>query len=419
MPQRHIAAIILGGGRGTRLQPLTRERAKPAVPLAGKYRLIDIPISNCINSDINRIFVLTQFLSASLHRHVYDTYKFDSFSGGFIELLPAEQTLTHNDWYQGTADAVRRQLLEIKNSSAETVIILAGDHLYRMNYNSLIAYHQKKNADITISTIHVAQDDCCRFGIMKTNPNDKIIDYYEKPTNQNLLQTLAINSKIDKPFIASMGIYTFKMTVLEKLLLQSTAKDFGSEIIPENIHNYDVFAYPFEGYWEDIGTIKSFFDANIALTHPKPVFNFYERHHPIFTRSRFLPPSRVRNCTIENSILTEGSRLGAATILNSIIGLRGVVRSESRLHSVVMMGADYYEMKADFEHNERQGIPHLGIGNRCIIERAIIDKNARIGDNVIISDQQGQPNAEHDFCVVKDGITVIPKNAIIKPGTVL
>lgn len=419
MPQRHTAAIILGGGRGTRLQPLTRERAKPAVPIAGKYRLIDIPISNCINSDINRIFVLTQFLSASLHRHVYDTYKFDGFSGGFIELLPAEQTLTQNDWYQGTADAVRRQLLEIKNAGADTVIVLAGDHLYRMNYKNLIAYHQKKNADITISTTHVAQDDCRRFGIMKINSSGKIVDYHEKPTDRSILQTLAIGSDHDKPYIASMGIYTFKMAVLEKLLVQTTGKDFGSEIIPENIHNYNVFAYPFEGYWEDIGTIKSFFDANIALTQPNPLFNFYERHHPIFTRSRFLPPSRVRNCTIENSILTEGSRLGEASIVNSIIGLRGVVRSESHLHSVVMMGADYYEMNVDFEHNERLGIPHLGIGNRCIIERAIIDKNARIGDDVIISDKKGQPDSEHGFCVIKDGITVIPKNAVIRAGTVL
>jgi glucose-1-phosphate adenylyltransferase len=419
MPQRHTAAIILGGGRGTRLQPLTRERAKPAVPLAGKYRLIDIPISNCINSDINRIFILTQFLSASLHRHVYDTYKFDGFSGGFIELLPAEQTLTHNDWYQGTADAVRRQLQEIRNASAETVIILAGDHLYRMNYRLLISYHQDTRADITISSIRVPQHECHRFGIMKTTENGKILDYFEKPSDHRLLQKLAASDDNAKPFVASMGIYAFKMNVLEELLEQTTGKDFGNEIIPQNINRFTMYAYPFDGYWEDIGTIKAFFDANIALTQPDPPFNFYERNHPIFTRSRFLPPSRVQTCTIENSILAEGSRLRQAFIENSIIGLRGVVRDNSRLHSVVMMGADYYEMQDDFEQNYRLGIPHLGIGNRCVIERAIIDKNARIGDDVIIHDQHGKPDAEYGFCVVKDGITVIPKHSVICSGTVL
>lgn len=419
MPQRHTAAIILGGGRGTRLQPLTRERAKPAVPLAGKYRLIDIPISNCINSDINRIFILTQFLSASLHRHVYDTYKFDGFSGGFIELLPAEQTLTLNDWYQGTADAVRRQLQEIKNARAETVIILAGDHLYRMNYRLFIAYHRDTRADITISSIRVSRTDCHRFGVMKTAKDGKILDYYEKPSDQNLLQKLASDDDKDRPFVASMGIYAFKMKVLEDLLLQTTGKDFGGEIIPQHINTYTMYAYPFDGYWEDIGTIKAFFDANIALTRPDPPFNFYERHHPIFTRSRFLPPSRVQKCTIENAILAEGSRLKQSFIENSIIGLRGVVRSDSNLRSVVMMGADFYEMHDDLNQNNRLGIPHLGIGNRCMIERAIIDKNARIGDGVIINDQQGKPDSEHGFCVVKDGITVIPKNSIIYPGTVL
>ena len=417
MVTKDVVAIILGGGRGTRLQPLTRDRAKPAVPLAGKYRLIDIPISNCINSNIHRIFILTQFLSASLHRHVYDTFKFDVFSGGFIELLPAEQTLTGSDWYQGSADAVRRQLREIKNATAQDAVILAGDHLYRMNYSDFIEHHRRNDADVTISCIRVPRSEAGRFGILRTDSRNMVVDYREKPADTAELDGLVTEGNSEKPFWASMGIYVFKMTALEKILDRIEGTDFGDHVIPQCVERLKTVSYAFQGYWEDIGTIRSFFDANIALTQPESAFSFYERHHPIFTRSRFLPPSRVQGCTIQNSVLAEGSRMRGAHIADSIIGLRGVVRSESTLRSVVMMGADFFEMADDFERNRSHGIPHLGVGDRCFIERAIIDKNARIGDDVIICNHYNAPDSVHPSYVVRDGIIVIPKNSIIASGT--
>ena len=417
MAAKDVVAIILGGGRGSRLQPLTRDRAKPAVPLAGKYRLIDIPISNCINSNINRIFILTQFLSASLHRHVYDTYKFDVFSGGFIELLPADQTLTRNDWYQGTADAVRRQMREIRNAGARDALILAGDHLYRMNYVDFIDFHRDRDADITVSSIRVPRSETHRFGIMKTGDSDRIVRYREKPVETSELDLLTDPGDNEKPFRASMGIYVFRMSALEEILNQIDGTDFGDHVIPESVGRLKMIAYPFSGYWEDIGTIRAFFDANIALTQPDSAFSFYERHHPIFTRSRFLPPSRVQGCMIHHSVLAEGSRMRDACIFDSIIGLRGVVRSYSTLRSVVMMGADYYEMHPDFEKNDEQGIPHLGVGERCSIERTIIDKNARIGDDVVIGNHCESPDMQLEHCVVRDGIVVVPKNAVIPSGT--
>ena len=420
MAKPDVVAIILGGGRGRRLHPLTRDRAKPAVPLAGKYRLIDIPISNCINSGVNRIYVLTQFLSASLHRHVHDTYKFDVFSQGFVELLPAEQTLTRSDWYQGTADAVRQKLDEIKNAPAVNAMILAGDHLYRMDYKNFVEFHEEKDAEITLGTIPVTRCDVSRFGIMKVDDSDRVVDYHEKPgENDAVLETLANSLNPEKPYTASMGIYVFKMSVLEEIMHHMPGTDFGHHVIPESINKYRVFAYPYEGYWEDIGTIQSFFEANIGLTGEDPPFDFYKRHHPIFTRSRFLPPSRVLECTIKNSVLTEGSRLRGAHIDQSIIGLRGVVRSGSYLKCVVMMGADKYEMEEDFVRNDKRGTPHLGIGENCRIERAIIDKDARIGDNVTIKNHQGCPDAVYDTHAVKDGIVVIPKSAVIPAGTTL
>lgn len=412
-----VVGIILGGGRGSRLRPLTRDRAKPAVPLGGKYRLIDIPISNCLNSGVNQIYVLTQFLSASLNRHVYDTYKFDVFSRGFVELLPAEQTHTNSDWYQGTADAVRQKLPEICNVPAKNALILAGDHLYRMDYRKFVEFHEESNADITLATLPVSRDDARRFGVMKTDDKYKVVDYCEKPQDDDSLCRLAHDEEKEKPYKASMGIYLFKMSILDEILNTTNVTDFGMHIIPSSIENYQVYAYPFEGYWEDIGTVRSFFDANIALTREFPPFDFYQRQHPIFTRSRFLPPSRVLNCNIVDSVITEGSRMRSATISNSIIGLRGVVRDESVLDEVVMMGADHYEIEKDFRKNRNKGRPHLGIGEECRITRAIIDKNARIGDGVIIGCQEGCPDETHDDYVIRDGVVVIPKNAIIASGT--
>jgi len=412
-----VVGVILGGGRGRRLHPLTRDRAKPAVPLAGKYRLIDIPISNCINSGINRIFILTQFLSASLHRHVYETYKFDHFSRGFIELLPAEQTLTRSDWYQGTADAVRQKFVEIQNTDAQEALILAGDHLYRMNYSEFVEFHRKNNAEVTLAAIPVSHEDASRFGIMETDRENRVIDYREKPTDEDDLRRFAGSEGSTRPFLASMGIFIFKMGTLETILEVMQGTDFGQHVIPECIKRFRVFAYPFDGYWEDIGTIKTFFEANIGLTQPNPPFDFYERDHPIFTRSRFLPPSRVLGCRIHHSVLAEGSRLRGADLSDSIIGLRGVVRQGSVLNKVVMMGADEYEMAEDFRQNDTLGRAHLGIGKNCRIERAIIDKNARIGDDVVILSHEGIPDVSRSKYVVRDGIVVIPKNTEISRGT--
>ncbi|MBN1296535.1 glucose-1-phosphate adenylyltransferase [bacterium] len=414
--QSEIVGIILGGGRGRRLHPLTRDRAKPAVPLAGKYRLIDIPISNCIHSGINQIYILTQFLSASLNRHVYDTYKFDVFSRGFVELLPAEQTLTRSDWYQGTADAVRQKLPEIQNTAARDALILAGDHLYRMNYSDYVAFHKQNLADITLAAIPVREEEASRFGILKTDASHRIVAYSEKPEDDRVLSEMRTDAESDKPYLASMGIFLFQMEVLEEILNTVQGADFGQDIIPAGIRKYRVYAYPFDGYWEDIGTIRTFYEANIGLTRPEPAFDFYKRNHPIFTRSRFLPPSRVSECTIRQSVLAEGSRLRGADISDSIIGLRGVVREGSVLRGVVMMGADFYEMDEDFVRNIEYGVPHLGIGKDCHIERAIIDKNARIGDGVVITSHEGCGDVTRETFVVRDGIVVIPKNTTIPSG---
>jgi len=417
MLRSDVVAIILGGGRGRRLHPLTRDRAKPAVPLAGKYRLIDIPISNCINSGITKIFVLTQFLSASLHRHVFDTYKFDVFSRGFVELLPAEQTLTRNDWYQGTADAVRQQLSEINNVNATYAIILPGDHLYRMNYSKFVDFHIENNAEITLATTPVSEKSISRFGIMQINDSNHVTGYCEKPRDKFEVEKLFGQKSTTDTYNASMGIYVFEMPVLEKILKEMEGTDFGHHVIPESIDKYRILGYSSNDYWEDIGTVSAFFHANIGLTQENPPFDFYERKHPIYTRSRFLPPSRVLGCRINSSVLAEGSRLRDAEISNSIIGLRGVVRGKSTLNRVVMMGADYYESEADFLKNKGKGIPDLGIGRNCRIEEAIIDKNARIGDDVTILSHKGSKDITADNYVVRDGIVVIPKNALIKNGS--
>jgi glucose-1-phosphate adenylyltransferase len=419
MPGKDVIAIILGGGRGTRLYPLTQMRAKPAVPLAGKYRLIDIPISNCINSGINRIYILTQFLSASLNRHVYDTYKFDVFSGGFIELLPAEQTPTSASWYQGTADAVRRQMLELRSEEVEDAIILAGDHLYRMDYSKFIDVHKEHNADLTIGAIPISEKNASRFGILQINKNNRITSYLEKPKDSEMLKSFIATEDLKRPYLASMGIYVFRVDVLTKILQDSSGADFGKDIIPSVLGSWRVHAYPFQGYWEDIGTISSFYEANIALALPEPAFDFYDPFHPIFTRSRYLPPSRMDGCTIMQSAISDGCKLFQANIKQSVIGLRSVVRPHVEFTRVVMMGADYYEVEDDRELNLQKGIPHIGIGNDSIIERAIIDKNARVGNRVVIRSHEGEQDQDHATYFIRDGIVVIPKNAVIPDGTII
>ncbi len=419
MPLKNVLAIVLGGGRGTRLYPLTKLRAKPAVPIAGKYRLIDIPISNCLNSGISQIYILTQFLSQSLHRHVYETYKFDVFSKGFVEILPAEQTLTSSSWYQGTADAVRRQMQRFVSRDPEDVIILAGDHLYRMDYSAFISFHRAKRADATIAVIPVSAQQAGRFGILKADDEGRISMFVEKPKDPEVLREMRSGPWKERPYLASMGIYVFRMEVLRELLETNTGTDFGSHIIPETIQKKRVFAYQFEGYWEDIGTIASFYEVNLALTRPAPAFDFYNPHYPIYTRSRFLPPSRIDGCSLSRSVVAEGCLLYEAAFEECVIGLRSVVKPGASLRQVVMMGADFYEDEDEKAYNRRIGRPHVGIGKGSSIERAIIDKNARIGQGVVIRTHEHEPDRDEGDYAIRDGILVIAKDAIIPDGTVI
>jgi glucose-1-phosphate adenylyltransferase len=421
MPDYRALAIILGGGRGTRLFPLTKLRAKPAVPLAGRYRLIDIPISNCINSGVNRIFVLTQFLSASLARHVNDTYKFDMFSKGFVELLPAEQTLSNQDWYQGTADAVRQQLHRVQSREPEHVIILAGDHLYRTDYREFFRVHIETGADVSLGVLPISREDATRFGVLQTDDEDHIVRFAEKPQDPALLDALESNPGTETPHLGSMGIYIFKLDSLVSLLDTVDGDDFGKHIIPAAIERMHVHAWRFGGYWEDIGTISAFYESNLRLTRKDRPFSFYDRRSPIYTRPRFLPGSQVDGSRIDNALIGDGCRINNTQLNLCVIGQRSIVRAGSRLEGVVMLGADWYEHADEKAENEELQRPHLGIGYHCSIERAIIDKNARIGSRVRIASHVGQPDSEdpRGRWYVRDGIVVIPKNAVIDEGTVI
>jgi glucose-1-phosphate adenylyltransferase len=419
MVYQDVLGVILGGGRGTRLYPLTKMRAKPAVPLAGKYRLIDIPVSNCINSGINRIFVLSQFLAASLHRHVARTYKFDIFTAGFVEILAAEQTLTSDAWYQGTADAVRKQLRHLVTRPADDVIVLSGDHLYRMDYGEFIDFHREARADVSIATIPVSAEDASRYGILKTDEEGLIREFKEKPSSVEELDGLESRTGDPRPYLASMGIYIFRLDVLVRLLEETPGDDFGKQIIPAAIESTRVYGFQFDGYWEDIGTIAAFYEANLALTRPDPPFDFYDPHRPIYARPRFLPASRIDGCNVERTVVADGCRLYEADVEDCSIGLRSIVRPGSRLRQVVMMGADYYEDDVQKADKRRQESPPIGIGTGTSIERAIIDKNACIGDGVVIRSHEGEPDVEEELYAVRDGIIVIPKNTVIPSGTVI
>ena len=414
-----VLASVLGGGQGSHLYPLTRLRAKPAVPIGGMYRLIDIPISNCLNSGITKIYVLTQFLSASLHRHIYQTYKFDLFSGGFVHILAAEQTSRGMDWYEGTADAVRKQLPHMVSARVADVLILSGDHLYRMDYEEFVELHRLKRADVTIAVQPVARSDASRYGILKTDTDGRIVSFHEKPKSDELDGLVSIPGS-DKPFLASMGIYVFRKGALQEALKGTDVEDFGREVIPAAIDTMRVYAYRFDGYWEDIGTIRAFYDANLALTLPDPPFDFYDARDPIYTRPRFLPPSQVDGCCLERTVLGEGCLLHQAAIRESVVGLRSVIGPDVRLSRTVMMGADFYETPEAKAENRRLARPDVGIGRGSTIEGAIIDKNARIGEGVTIqmcaSDTQ---RLETDEYVCRDGIVVIPKNAVIPDGTAI
>jgi glucose-1-phosphate adenylyltransferase len=419
MAIRDVMALILGGGQGSRLYPLTKLRAKPAVPIGGKYRLIDIPISNCLNSDIHKVYVLTQFLSASLHRHIYQTYKFDLFSEGFVYILAAEETPSGMDWYQGTADAVRKQLSRFAHARVEDILILGGDHLYRMDYGEFVELHREKRADVTVAVQPVAAADAPRLGILKTDEDGRITSFHEKP-GMDELAGLESTSDDDRPYLASMGIYIFRADVLREVLEASEAEDFGKQIIPEAIDSRRVYAFSFDGYWADIGTVRAFYEANLALTLPDPPFDFYDSLHPIYTRPRFLPSSRADGCDLEQTVLAEGCLIQRSEIRDSVIGVRSIIGSDARIARTVIMGADFYETSERRAENRRLERPDVGIGRGSIIEGAIIDKNARIGEGVVIRPHAPDEDmAETANYVVREGIVVIPKNAVIPNGMVI
>ena len=412
----------MGGGAGTRLFPLTRERAKPAVPIGGKYRLVDIPISNCLNSGIRGIYVLTQFNSTSLHRHINESYKFDSFNHSFVEILAAQQTPQHSDWYQGTADAVRQNLRTFLERDYDYFIILSGDQLYRMDYRTILRQHIKTAADLTIACIPVNHEAAPGFGIMEADLDLRLTRFVEKPKDPLTLQELRIKPPLlaqmgetadQNLYLASMGIYLFNRQVLIDCL-NNQLPDFGKNIIPTTITTHHVRATIFRGYWEDIGTIRAFFNANLQLADSNPPYSFYAPGAPIYTQSLFLPASVVEQAMVNHAIISDGCIINAASIDRCVIGIRTIIRGGTRLKNTIIMGADYYE--SEFKGN-LENVPPMGIGQNCVIENAIIDKNARIGDGVIISDQGNKDDFEGPGYVVRDGIVVIFKNAVIPSGT--
>jgi glucose-1-phosphate adenylyltransferase len=423
IPMDQVLTVILGGGRGTRLFPLTKMRSKPAVPLGGKYRLIDIPISNCINSGIRRILVLSQFNMASLTKHIYEAYRFDAYSKGFIEILAAEQTPENLDWFQGTADAVRKQLKHMKTRSGNYILILSGDHLYKMNYREFLQTHIENGAELTIGVQPVMEEQIKEFGIMKVDDKGKVTGFMEKPKDQSVYEPFRVAKEIfqgkfgtyeGKDFLASMGIYIFNRDLLFDILDNTDLIDFGKDIIPKCIKdNKEVYGHFFNGYWEDIGTIKAFFDANIALTDEKAKFKFYDVQFPVYTNSRYLPASKIHDCVIKNSIISDGCIIFKATIERSVIGIRSFIEADCEIKNAIIMGADYYEF------GPRDGAQLLGIGKNSVIHNCIIDKNVCIGNNVKLVNKDNVFEGDRENFYIRDGIIVVPKLAIIPHNTVI
>lgn len=417
----------MGGGRGARLYPLTRERCKPAVPLAGKYRLVDIPISNCLNSGLNRIYLLTQFNTASLHRHIRESYKFDHFGGGFVDILAAEQTSEDANWYQGTADAVRQNLHHFGNFEYDYLLILSGDQLYRINFNELIAQHIETGAEATIAAKAMPIGQVRGLGLMRVQDDLSIAEFVEKPTDPDVIEGLAIGEALERKFdrkveekhcLASMGIYLFDREAL-RISLQNDMTDFGKEVIPSLLGKCKLSSYIFDGYWEDIGTVGAFFDANLSFTQKAPPYNFFENDYPVYTHARFLPASKINNCVVDHAIVADGCILQRAELRNSSIGVRSIIREGSKLERTVMMGGDYYETPDEILANRRLGRPDVGVGRNCVIRNAILDKNARIGDNVHISPDGHSDGTKGDGYFVRDGVIVVLKNAVIPDATIV
>ncbi|WP_437921378.1 glucose-1-phosphate adenylyltransferase [Sphingobacterium sp. LRF_L2] len=417
-----VVSIVLGGGRGTRLSPLTEQRSKPAVPIAGKYRLVDIPISNCLNSGYNKIFVLTQFNSASLNKHIKNSYNFSIFSKGFVDILAAEQTIEGDRWFEGTADAVRRTQKNLLNVDYEYVLILSGDQLYQMDYSALIDFHVENGGDVTIATIPVNAKDATGFGILKANENNEVTSFTEKPNSEEVLKwSSEVSDDMEvkgRRYLASMGIYVFTKGVLKSLLTDNPGMDFGKEIIPDAIEAKRVLSYQFDGYWTDIGTIKSFFDANIGLTDDVPDFNLF--NETVFTRARMLPPSKISGTLLNNTIVADGCILNGDKLERSVIGIRSRIGKGTVIKSTYMMGIDYYEPLEDvLTLGNTQQPPPVGVGERCYIENAILDKNCRIGNDVRIKGGDHLPDGDFDTHTIRDGIVVVKKNAVIPNGVTI
>ncbi|MBN2038000.1 MAG: glucose-1-phosphate adenylyltransferase [Chitinispirillaceae bacterium] len=414
----NVTSIILAGGQGSRLHPLTQSRSKPAVPIGGKFRLIDIPISNCLHHGIRSMWVLTQFASESLHRHIFQSYRLDSFSGGFVTVLAASQTTDSKGWYQGTADAVRKNLANF-DQAGDTVLLLSGDHLYRMDFSEFLQFHESNNADISLSVIPVPRSRVTEFGVLKMDHDYRVRDFVEKPKVDGIIDDYAIPAALRKykdgeegTHVASMGIYVFSKKVLFDVLSEYDFDDFGKQIIPAAINNYRVFAYPFNGYWEDIGTIRSFFNAHMAMTVRNPPFDFYDPKNPIFTNRRYLPAAKISGSNIDSSIICEGCMIENAKITDSVIGVRSIIRDGSHLSRVILMGADTYEFES------KEGL-RMGIGQNCHIRNAIIDKDAHIGDGAVLINRGNLENTERDGIVIRDGIIIVPKGVNVPARYVL
>lgn len=417
-------AVILGGGRGTRLYPLTKERAKPAVPIGGKYRLIDVPISNCLNCGLNKIYVLTQFESTSLHRHVTNTYRFDRFGGGFVEILAAQQRMEGDHWYQGTADAVRQNLIHFGDDWDE-ILILSGDQLYRMDFELMLAHHRKSGADISLSALPVAAESAPSLGIVKVDTDGRVVEFYEKPapnaldgleTDSALFRRFKVEPK-GRPYLASMGIYIFKKSLLFHELTEHRFVDFGKNLFPASIKKYRVQAFIFDGYWEDIGTVKSFHQANLQLAREPMQFHFVTSQGPVYTRARALPGTLATNLAARESFVCDGSIVKEATLENSILGIRTIIGKNVRLARTLVMGADFYETDEQKAKNRALGRPDIGMGDNVVIEDAIVDKNVRIGSDVVIRNPESIHPAETDSYVVRDGVICIVKGAVLPNGT--
>ncbi|MDD3296306.1 MAG: glucose-1-phosphate adenylyltransferase [Candidatus Omnitrophica bacterium] len=416
---KEVLCLVLGGGRGTRLNPLTKDRSKPAVPFSGKYRLVDIPISNSLHSGFNHIYVLTQFNSESLNKHIARTYKLDDFSQGFVEIMAAEQSMESADWFQGSADAVRRCLKHFNYPGIKYVLVLSGDQLYKMDFGRLLTFHNEKKSQITIACNPVKPELIRNFGIMHVDLKSKIKGFVEKPQDEKQVSQMSLTGESGNFYLASMGIYLFNKDVLIEILSNNKKTDFGREVIPDSFAFKDTYAYVHNGYWRDIGTIKAFYQESLRFTESMPPLDLFDEQWQFFTRPRYLPPAKIDRCSIEKTIVGEGSILCSCRIKHSVIGLRSRIEKSSRIEDSIIMGADFYQSMDDISGDEKKGIPSIGIGQNCLIRGAIIDKNARIGRGSKIVNKNKKESFESESYTIKDGIVIIPKNTVIAPGTVI